>query len=317
MQAGLRVRPDADHLTVGPSDPDPRRHARLRRQFWTRELQLPRWEWCTPRYDELPLPPVPPWPHDGTVVVWTSSRPSERLFSWRAIDRLAETRVELWQAEPMHPEVFVESVAHLAPADVLRSLRETARRLTRNEILHARRCWRAFASGDLGSLARLTRAEPPVLGWLRHALPRQRRGGLLLSHLDEALLRPFGPWKTPLQALRQNESWRDILGTYGDHFLLTRLWRWTLGDRPALSAKPGRGSRPWDWGAAALKLTPFGRSCFDALPDSVPAIWFGGHEVYGPDAWVVSRSGRLARVASLRGAASRAERTRPAARRRS
>ncbi|MGZ6142810.1 MAG: hypothetical protein ACXWLM_05705 [Myxococcales bacterium] len=295
MQAGLRVRPDPDTLTVGPSHPDPRRHNRMRRRFWIRELQLPRWKWCEAENPELS--PQRPWPRQGAVVVWTSARISERLFSWRAIDRLADSNVELWRAEPVHPEYFIEALAELPPQFVLTSLAR-ASRMSAAEIARARRSWRSFAGGNLSLLDRLVRNEPPMRGWLRNMLPRMGAEGLRISRLDETLLRPFERWKTPFEAMKARDAWRDVVLTYGDHFMLTRLWKWTLGVQPALFAKPGHGLRPWAWGAAALQLTPAGVRMLRVLrpSDEPPPMWVGGHEVHGADSWFVTRSGALRRV---------------------
>jgi hypothetical protein len=117
-----------------------------------------------------------------------------------------------------------------------------------------------------------------------------------MSALDQTLLQPFRDWKTPIDALKSTPAWRDVITERGDHFSVTRLWRWTRGKDPALLAMPGTGRRLWN--AAALMLTPAGRQLLAELPspEQAPSMWLGGHEVYGPDSWAIDADGRFTRL---------------------
>ena len=278
----------------------------MRRKFWLREFGLPRWPWRDSEPDWIP-PRQRSWPRHGTVVIWSSARVSERLLSWSAVARLEHEPIDLWHAEPLHPHRFVESVSVLPPPFVLSSL-EQARRMGKGELAQGRRCWRSFSTGDIGTLAGLVRNEPPMLACLRNALPRTNGVQLRLSRVDEALLAPFSRWLTPMDVFkRMPAAWLELMRTYGDLFILTRLWRWTLGKQPALLAMPG--DSPGPYGAAALKLTPTGQRLVHGVrsPDEAPVMPIGGHEAYGPETWVVNAAGgirEVSRVSTRRAEAS-------------
>jgi hypothetical protein len=270
--AGLNVRVDPDVMAVGPCDRDPLRHSQLRRAFWRSEFRLIGWP--LPSWREVR------WPRQGAVALWTSIWLVDRLFFWRAVDRLKD--VELWRVEARAPGVG--AMAREATAVRLAA----ASRMSRSEIAAARRTWAAFTSGDLPRVAGIL--EPSLRGVLLDCLPRVWGGRLRLSRRDEMLLRPFVDWRTPLEALRP-ELPRVLV--FGDLVVLGRLQAWRRAG--ALESRPGPGKAPFT--RLELRLTRAGRRLLDRLRSlwEAPLLIMGGHRIYGPRSWRLTSEGALRR----------------------
>ena len=273
-QAGLRVLVDRDVLAIGPCDPDPVRNDELRHAFWREEWRLAGWpKW--PGWKRMR------WPRGGKVVLWTSCHLPDRLMMWRALEALRSRDVQLHVAEaaPMVGILYVDEVAQvldkavaLIPADIRRGAG----------------MWSLWSAGDLGTLSRWLE---PVLRELVHGyLPG---AGPRLSWFDRALLEPFDTWATPLSGIKQRI---EKLMVFGDLVLLTRIRRWI--DAGALVSRlvPGKSA----WTDRELRLTPNGKRLLRGLRslDEAPPLWLGGHEVYGPGSWCITRSGRPVRASS-------------------
>ena len=278
----MRVRVDHDMLACGPCDPDPRRHANLRSAFWKSEYELGGWRW-TPHHDLK-------WPRTGRVALWTSSRLADRLFFWRAVDRLADREIELWRVEARSAGSVVRGVGAMPPGGIRHSVAR-ARSMNTQDLAAARRAWRAFTSGDLEVVARLVDRE--LRSAILDSLPRRSDGHLRVSKRDEMLLRGFNSWRTPLDALKPHLS---KLLVFGDLVILTRLLRWTRMPNPTLTARNFAATISWK--GPELMLTPFGRRVLEELPSpaDAPPLFMGGQEIYGPNTYAITGSGRIVRL---------------------
>jgi hypothetical protein len=290
--AGMRVIADRDMLALGPADLDPVRHARLRNAFWRAEYRIGGWPWLA--YSEVR------WPRRGRVVVWSSTWLPDRLFFWRAVDRLVRSNVEIWLVEAYDPECAVHGVGSMPLLSFEANL-VRAKQMTVGQIGAARGAWGAWVAGQLDEVVR--RLQPPLRAAVIESLPRIGRTKLRLSIRDEMLLRPFHSWQRPIDSFR-----RDLpeLLVFGDLAVMTRLRRWTRVGALARRRVSGKSQ----WTNTEYVLTPTGRRFLDQLlsPDLAPPLFMGGHEIYGPDTWVVDGAGRITRwrrASSRSGAATR------------
>jgi hypothetical protein len=272
--AGLDVRVDPDVLAVGPAHRDPAVHTALRRGFWRSEYGLLT-KWRLPRWREVR------WPRRGGVALWTSTWLVDRLFFWRAVDRAAAA--ELWRVDAAS-----RGVGSMPTAGVPRNL-SRAQRMTRAEIASARRYWAAWTSGDLPRVA--AALERPLRKTLLDCLPRTAGTKLRLSRRDEMLLRGFSTWRTPLDVLRPHLP--ELL-VFGDFVAIARLRRWERSG--ALVSRAGAGKELFT--EIEFVLTPLGTSLLRELrsPSQAPAMFMGGHEIYGPRTWAVTARGEVVRA---------------------
>jgi hypothetical protein len=270
-----------DKLSAGPSALDPARHRRLRWRYWKREREL---EAAVPEYEIGPR-----WPRSGRIALWTSIGVIDQLFYWNAVERLAG--LELWRIDARHPKVPIDGVGTLPEQFVVYSA-QGGRRVGVREVSQARRRWEAFASGELRDLSRMLPGEPVARQWLHDSLP-QKSQHLRLSRLDQTLLRPFSTLRPPIDSVR---AWSDIIHSFGDLFVLTRLRRWET--RGALVSVPLGAMGPSPWKNRELQLTPLGLRLLRGMRslDEAPPMFIGGHEAYGPRSWLLTSSGSLRRA---------------------
>jgi len=288
---------DRDVLAIGPCHADPARNEQLRQRFWRSMFRRNDWTW--PGWTRMR------WPVRGRVVLWTSQWLADRLFLWRAVERLAGSDVEIWLAEP-----DVRGVGTMGAGDLEVAL-DGARKLSARQITSLRLGWKAWVEGRLDEVVR--RLDAPLRHVVIDCLPRIEGRKLRLSTRDETMLQPFASWQAPLTALRSNLG---ELMVFGDLVLLDRLRSWVTAS--ALASRPATGKS--DWSRAELKLTLRGQQLLEQIASSgeAPPMFLGGHEVYGSNFWTVTRSGELRRVSSRPATATpRAARPRLRGRRRS
>lgn len=258
----------------------------MRARFWRNEYRAA--GWARHRFASLHLP------SRGKVVLWTSSWLADALFIWRMTHLLSERPVELWIAD-LGTRAGLGGLGAMLPdeaCEVARSARPAPPRTLRRD----RRAWSAWVEGDLREVSRhLDRAGlQPILD----ALPRIGARSLRISARDESMLRPFSTWRRPLEAL--GSALAELM-VFGDLAIAVRLLRWAAAG--VLEQRPPGGRSQWS--NVEYRLTTAGRRLLVQLQPSVaPPMMMGGHTVYGPRSWGVTRSGGLRRVAGLREAAS-------------
>lgn len=282
-----------DNFAVGASSLDARLHARLRRQLERAETDP------MPATSSELVKALKKW-RSRPIVFWVGPTLREQLAFWWACHVAASTKLKLnaWFAGPRRSELAgsVRSGLEVALDEALASMLGDAHPLSRRDIDLFASKWRAFCRGRVAS-------NTPVVGWptsknwalelpraFHVPFPRQRRGLVRPSALDEALLTPFArkAWATPLDVVcRGTDGWPLALSFLGDASLLKRLRDWAETENGRyLTSRPASGPGPkLPWSETEYRLTKDGRAILTkGLPNAavIPAFPFGGFPAHLP-----------------------------------
>jgi hypothetical protein len=286
-----------DLLSIGPCAPVPARHAALRRAFWRSFLA-----------DLYPgaLKATPPersvfGAHELARAL--ARAPARRVVMWTA-PRWTERLALAFAAEPLagHGDVWLATAGPLGaggadPGALARALARARRPGAELDALGA--LWRAYVAptpaGMPAALHRAGRRLPDVPRVARAYLglfPRLRGGRLYPSPLDRLLLAGHASPETLVGVLaRAPRVSRLFLRALGDLVLDVRRHAWRDAGALEIAVDDPLPSR------RKLRLTERGASLLEAgldRPADAPALFAGGHRIYGPRTWVVA-GGRLQR----------------------
>jgi hypothetical protein len=320
-----------DNLIWGPCDPDPTRHAELRRAFWL-EWHLERTWALSARleqqyHDELVTElfsafelaaALSHYPEDRSVVLWTVAAWMERLSLWWMLDAIRQAglnRERFWIAQPQQDDSGAFSLGCVCSERLTEAFANRIR-LSAGMLQSGASLWQKYSAAsprafdamrrkgskwfpDLASVAELN-------GWFFPQVNGSRSARLRLSKLDQFLFQSLqvDAWVRPYDYFVDRRFCDEFLYRVGDLSLTTRLREWAnhQSDEPVLSSQEQEGVNYLT--NVAYRLTRRGERMRDRgleRADEAPALFVGGCRVYsGANPWVRRNRGRDWSIERLR-----------------
>ncbi|WP_437933276.1 hypothetical protein [Sorangium sp. So ce341] len=282
-----------DNLLLGPSSADPARHRAVRSRYWGSEPSAE-------LNEELARPDGPP------ICVALPPTVSGLLSFCRICASGLERRRAVFIVDlGSHAVPFPQGCdpAEELYFDVAEALRRNPSmiRCSELELALLATLWKLWCRRSPVAIARFCASggtlHPQLanLGrYLAGYFPRQSGGDLLLSRLDELLLRQLSrEWITPTKvftnALRENQGLHAWLAHIGDLFVPKRLLEWSRhGDGRSVERKE-HPEKPSEMNRWSFRWRAGGEAILDALPSlrDAPPISIGGAVAYDADRpWV-------------------------------